>query len=220
MVYRDILSQLKPRAERLGLTDLQTGRADDQELAQYMWSALMFFWENYDLDEFTVIQRFLFVTTSGIEGYRLPDTFGRLLTPWNREYGGITIAQSDGTGQTDLRYRPPAVFNASYDSSNTSQPTYFTFIGRDMLLSAIPNSAYRIGGTYIEAIAPQLDDMVPSMLHRPLMTHTLTQLASDIGRMTPLLLKEEQQAIAMLARNQGRRRIQFQRRVGSQRDFS
>ena len=216
MVYRDLLAQLKPRAFRLGLVDPQTGRVDEDEITHYMWAALMHFYESYDLDEYTAIDRTLFHTQSGAEAYGLPDHFGRLLTPWDRDYGGITIAASDGTDQHALHYQPPAVFNDTYDpaSGARGQPVYFTLTEREMRLSPTPDATvYRVGGTYIQHLTPMLSDAIPMMLHTPILVTTLTLMASDSGRVTPLLLQEAQRAIATLANSQARRRLQFQGRA-------
>ena len=217
MIYRDLIPLLQTRADRLGLIDVQTGRSDPDELGRYMAVAVTYFREKYDLDEFITIDRALFQTQVSEESYALPNGFGRLLTPENRDYGGITLSATDGTNQRPMEYKPPAVFNDTFDTSETGEPVEFTITGRWMRLSPTPDDEYLVGGTYVERNTFALDDLMPMMLESPLVTRTLTILAADMGRVNQLLALEYQDALSVLANGQARRKIQFQRRTPERR---
>ena len=217
MIYRALIPVLQSRAERLGLIDPQTGRADADELGRYMASAVTYFAEKYDLDEFITIDRALFQTQANVELYTLPNGFGRLLTPATEDYTGITLSATDGTNKHPLYYKPPIVFNDTFDTSETGEPTEFTITGRWMRLSPKPNGGYLVGGTYVERNAFSLDDQSPMMLETPLVVRTLLQLAADMGRVNQLLAIEYQDALSVLANGQARRNLQSQRRMAERR---
>lgn len=206
MTLTDLLTQLKPRAQRLKLVDPQTGFVDEDELTAYIQGAMRSLATTYQLQHFLTINRELFRTTDGVESYTLPDTYGFVAPIRDRE-SGILVSASDGTNPLNLVYYDPVHYNL-VRSTTESKPTWFTVTEGLMYLSPIPDAIY-----IIEAVerAVQEGSTIPAPYAEAIEAETLYQLASDMGTVTPMLVEARQRLLKKMVNDESRFRQRFTR---------
>lgn len=215
MLYRDVVDKVLPRARRLGLLDAETGQVDAVEVETALLSYMQWLVAQYDLDAFTVINENMGTTTVGDRDYALPEDFGRLFQPEDRDEHGIFL--HDGTHMHRLTYRKPDEWLRLLASS-VNRPSYFTISGRTIQLDPAPNtntdSNYTLRGAYIRAIQDiDLDATLPIPL-RTAEEGTLAQMAADFASPSATLLTAKSSNLESGLVNQQRRTRQpFQRRA-------
>lgn len=201
----DLVNELRPRAQRLGLGDPVTGLVDDSELKTYLLEAMRFLANRYQLQHFIRINRQLFVTKASVEQYSLPDNYG-FWAPEETYRSGLAITNTDGTQTTNLSYYDPARFNLVRSPSLTSRPAWFTVTQSLIYLAPIPDQAY-----FIEAIERQIQDGtdIPMPYVEAIKIEALLKLASDVGRATQILTQEHMEILRTLVNNESRFRQRF-----------
>ena len=163
MQYRAVVDMVIPRAMRMGLVDAETGQVDAVEVEMALLRYIQWLVAKYDLDAFTTLNEEIATTSTGRRDYPLPEDFGRLMQPDDRDEHGLFV--HDGTNLHRLRYRDPQEWLRLQTSTN-NRPTYFTIIGRDLQLDPPPDANnsnhYTLRGTYIQDVNDfSLDDELP-----------------------------------------------------------
>ena len=213
MIIDDLITQLKPRAQRLGLIDPAVGLVDEDELKVYVRSAAQYFANRYQLQHFLNMNRELFRTSASVESYTIPANYG-FIAPDDTRRSGIAAADSDGTNTTNLEYYEPVRFNL-IRSTTESKPAWFTVIGNLMYFGPIPDAIY-----IIEAVerAVQDGEEIPEPYVAAVETETLWRMAADQGKATQVLADERLQLTRSMVNNEARTRQKFytsRERVGS-----
>lgn len=200
------ISQIKPRAQRLGLVDPVTGYVDEDELAVYTANACRYLANRYQLQHFLKMNRELFLTEDGIESYSLPDGYG-FWSPEDDRRSGFAVSDSDGTNTVDLTYYDPMRFNLER-TTNESKPAWFTLIDSLMYLNPIPDTTY-----IIEAISRPVQDgeQIPEPYVAAVQSEILWRLASDMGKATATLGEERTQILMRTANDEKRLQQNFYR---------
>lgn len=194
--YRDLLDILIGRAERLGLVDPDTNKADAAELELYLFQALLDIVEVHDLDTYMVNNLSLTLTVEGQPDYPMPDDYGRLIMPRSQQKRGIYLF--NGVKNVDLDYVDPNSF-ARQTPSVPAIPTQFTVMRRTLWLYPSPDAAYGIRGLYIDRVGrPDLDDDVLLSYPTALINETLFLFASDMNRLTQSLAATRTEGLARL----------------------
>jgi hypothetical protein len=214
MTLKDLINELRPRAQRLGLGDPVTGFVDDSELSTYLVESMKFLANKYQLQHFLRINRQLFTTSANVEQYDIPDNYG-FWSPEETYRSGLAVTNTDGTQTTNLMYYDPARFNLVRTPGLTSKPSWFTVTQGLIYLAPIPDQAY-----IIEAIERQVQDGtdIPVPYAEAIKIEALVKLASDAGKITPLLLKEHTDLLMPLVNSESRFRQRFytsRERIGS-----
>jgi len=198
MTYRDLLDVVLIRAQRLGLVDPESGKADGVELLLYMYQALLSIVELTDLEEYTSFASVLTATAANVSSYALPEDFGRLILPRALAKRGLTLV--DGLEVTDLNYEEPNALTRKPELP-VQRPTAFTVLQRQLVLSPIPDGPYVVRGLYVAQVnRPALEAEV--LLQHPdaLIQETLWRLAGDMGKLQqmPGLTATRTEALARL----------------------
>ena len=107
MVIFDLITQLLPRAQRLGLVDSVTGFTDRDEVSTYIQASLRYFANRYQLQHFLRMNRELFRTVANVESYPIPDNYG-FQYPQDARHSGVSISNTDSASRVDLEYYEPA----------------------------------------------------------------------------------------------------------------
>jgi hypothetical protein len=186
------------RAERLGLVDESSKKADAAELELYLFQALLDLTDGADLPAYVVQNITIASTAQGTANYAMPDDYGRLIMPRVQNKRGLYIF--DGLLNTDLTYIDPNSF-ARQVSLTQGKPEQFTITQRQLWLYPTPDAtAYTIRGVYIQRVdRPDLDDDVLLGYPTALIDEALFRLASDMNRMTQTLLTMRVESLARLA---------------------
>lgn len=213
MILNDLITQLKPRAQRLALVDPNTGYVDEDELDVYVKGAVRYLANRYQLQHFLEMNRELFRTVQSVESYAIPANYG-FIAPDDTRRSGIAAADSDGTNTTNLVYYEPVRFNL-IRSTTESKPAWFTVIGNLMYFGPIPDAIY-----IIEAVerAVQDGEEIPESYVATVEAETLWRMASDQGKATQFLADERLQLTRSMVNNESRARQKFhtsRERVGS-----
>ena len=214
----DIIDQLKPRLQRLGLVDPVTSFIDPDEVTSYVMEAVRYLANRYQLQHFLKMNRELFRTTASVEFYALPPNYG-FWSPEETRRSGFAISSSDGTSPGNLEYYDPARFNL-LRSSTTGKPARFTFMQSFMYLQPTPDAVY-----IIEALDRPIQDgdVIPDPYVQAVEIETLWRMASDLGKATRLLADERMQVLRTLVNGEARQRQKFYtsyERVGMKRGRS
>jgi hypothetical protein len=185
--YSDLLDILMQRAERLGLVDADSKKADAAELEIYLFDALLHITEGGDLPAYVIQNTSIASTTTGIAQYPMPADYGRLLTARVQNKRGVYLF--DSFEIVDLTYVDPNSFARQISMTN-AKPEQFTITQRVLYLYPTPDKdGYTVRGTYIQRVdRPELDDEVPIMYPTALINEALFRLASDMNRVTQSLL--------------------------------
>jgi hypothetical protein len=204
MLVTEIVEQLMPRMQRLGLVDSATGFVDADEVQTYVMAALRYLANRYQLQHFLHMNRELFRTVVGVESYALPPSYG-FWSPEETRRSGFAISARDGTNPTNLYYYDPASFNL-LRSTTTGKPAWFTFVQHMMYLQPIPDTIYTI-----EALERPTQDgnTVPDPYVQAVEIETLWRMASDLGRATGVLADERTQVLRTLVNGESRQRQRF-----------
>lgn len=200
----DLVTQLKPRAQRLGLVDAQTGYYDEDEMRFYVEEAMRYLANRYQLQHFLRINRELFRTVSGVESYQIPDNYG-FWDPEETRRSGIAVSDSDGTNPRNLTFYNPARYNL-FRQTTTARPAWFTVAEDLIYLSPTPDAVYIIEA--IERPVPDGED-IPEPYVQSVKIETLWRMAADQGKGTAILADERTQTLRTLVNNESRFRQRF-----------
>ncbi len=200
-----LINELRPRAQRLGLQDPVTGLVDDSELSTYLVESMRYLANRYQLQHFIRINRQLFITQANVEQYDIPDNYG-FWAPEETYRSGLAITNTDGTQTTNLTYYNPAKFNLVRSPGLTNKPSWFTVTQGLIYFAPIPDASY-----IIEAIERQVQDGtdIPVPYAEAIKIEALLKLASDTGKVTPLLVDEHTQILRTLVNGESRFRQRF-----------
>jgi hypothetical protein len=194
--YSDLLDIMEQRAERLGLIDVDEGRADSVELMLYVFQALLEIVESADIPAYMTYDALIAQTTTGKADYNLPDEFGRLILPRVHNKRGFYLF--DTVNNVQLEYMEPPSFFARTEMSN-NVPIFFTVAEEKMWLSPPPNGVYTIRATYIKQITrPELDDTVTLQYPTALIETALQRFATDVGKQAQGLTTSKQESLVRL----------------------
>ena len=204
MLVTDLIAQLKPRMQRLGLVDPVTLFVDPDEVTTYVMEAMRYLANRYQLQHFLQMNRELFRTAVSAEFYPLPPHYG-FWSPEETRRSGFVIAESDGTSPNNLEYYDPARFNL-LRSTTTGKPARFTLLQNFMYLQPIPDAVY-----IVEALERPIQDgdSVPDPYAQAIQIETLWRMASDLGKATTLLADERMQVLRTLVNGEARQRQRF-----------
>ena len=204
MLVADIITQLTPRLQRLGLVDPVTSFVDASEVETYVMASVCYLAIIYQLQHFLQMNRGLFRTVASVEFYPLPPHYG-FWSPEETRRSGFVIAESDGTSPNNLEYYDPARFNLLRSTTN-GKPARFTLMQNFMYLQPIPDGVYSI-----EALDRPVQDVdeVPDPYVPAVKIETLWRMASDLGKATALLADERTQKLRTLVNGEARQRQRF-----------
>ena len=204
MLVTDVVNQLKPRMQRLGLVDPVTSFVDPDEMASYVMEAMRYLANRYQLQHFLAMNRELFRTTANAEFYPIPPNYG-FWSPEETRRSGFAISSSDGTSPGNLEYYDPARFNL-LRSTTTGKPARFTLIDNFIYFQPTPDAVY-----IIEALERPVQDgdTVPDLYVQAVEIETLWRMASDLGKATGLLADERTQVLRTLVNGESRQRQRF-----------
>lgn len=188
------------RGARLGLVDDMSRKVDATEMELYLFQALLDVSEVHDLEAYMVHNSQVATTGAGDNQYKMPDDYGRLITPRVQNKRGLFVF--DGIRSTDLEYLDPNGF-ARLVSVQESPPTFFTVMRRQLWLYPTPDANngndYTIRGVYIERVGrPDLDEEVLLSYPTVLVDEALFLLAGDMNRVTPALAAKRAEGITKL----------------------
>jgi len=216
MHFRTIIDRIAQRCQALGLTQGDTGQIDVSAIELHLLHVMQGLAERHDFDTLTNIAEPMFVTRTGERTYRLPEDFGRLVTPQDDQTSGLLI--DDGTNEYPLTYRDPELHRRQQSPTN-QRPMYFTVLAWARIRLDPPpdgngtnNPGYTGIGTYIQAItADILDGEVPFTHPASLVDMTLAQLAGDRSHpQSAFLLQQALRAESQLINHMRRMQQQFQ----------
>lgn len=204
MHIEEVIDQLKPRMQRLGLVDPVTAFVDTDEVESYVMEAIRYLANRYQLQHFLSMNRELFRTVANVESYPLPPGYG-FWSPEETRRSGFAISSSDGTSPGNLEYYDPARFNL-LRSTPTGKPARFTLIENAIYFQPTPDAVYSI-----EALnRPVQDgDTVPDSYAQAVRIETLWRMASDLGKANGLLADERMQVLRTLVNGEARQRQRF-----------
>lgn len=204
MLIADLVSQIKPRMQRLGLVDPVTGFVDPDEAATYVMLAVHYLANRYQLQHFLQMNRELFRTAASAEFYPLPPHYG-FWSPEETRRSGFAISESDGTNPGNLEYCDPARFNL-LRSTTTGKPARFTLMQNFVYLQPIPDAVY-----IIEALERPVQDgdNIPDSYAQAIQIEVLWRMASDLGKATTLLADERMQVLRTLVNGEARQHQRF-----------
>lgn len=196
-----LLSQIKPRVQRLGLVDPQTGFYDESEITFYVQEACRYLANCYQLQHFLKMNRELFRTVDGIESYAIAANYG-FWSPDETRRSGLSVSDSDSTSTTNLEYYDPARYNL-YRSDATGKPFFFTLMDSLVYLQPTPDDSY-----IVEAIERPLQSgaVIPDPYVAAVSLRTLWTMASDQNKLTPALDSEYRKITQVLVN--GEQRVQ------------
>lgn len=195
--YSDLVDIMIQRAERLGLVDADSKKADAAEIELYLFQALLDITDGGDLPAYMIQNTTIATTTTGVAQYPLPADFGRLITPRVQNKRGIYLF--DTFEMTDLTYIEPNAFARQVSITNT-KPEQFTVTQRNLYVFPTPDrDTYTIRGVYIQRVdRPELDDDVLIMYPTALIDEGLFRLASDMNRVNQTITTLRTEALARL----------------------
>lgn len=205
MFISELLDNIKPRVQRLGLVDPQTGFYDEDEVLYYIVNAERYLANRYQLQHFLNINRELFRTTANVETYDIPPNYG-FFAPEETRRSGFAVTSTDGTGTTNLYYYDPARYNL-LRTSGAGKPQWFTLMADLIYLQPVPDAVY-----VIEAIMRPTRDSesdIPEAYGMAVAIETLWRMASDAGKATPVLQDERTETLRTLVNNEHRQRQRF-----------
>lgn len=205
MQVATLINEIKPRLQRLKLVDPQTGYLDEDEVLDYVYGAIRYLKNRYQLQHFLEIDRELFRTVADLETYEIPPNYG-FWAPEQTRRSGISVREvADFEQITNLEYQDPARYNL-YRSSTTSKPARFTVANNLFYFQPIPDTVY-----IVEAITRSLQagDEVPESYALAVQLETLWRMAADQEKTTPVLADERTQVLRTLVNNESRFRQQF-----------
>ncbi len=191
--FSDLLDILMQRAERLGLVDADSKKADAAELEIYLFQALLDLTEGGDLPAYLVQNTTIATTTAGTAVYPMPADYGRLILPRVQNKRGLYLF--DSFELVDLTYIDPNAFSRQVALTN-AKPEQFTITQRNLYLFPTPDKdTYTVRGLYMQRVdRPELDDEVPIMYPMALVDESLFRLASDMNRVTQSLVATRSEA--------------------------
>lgn len=195
--FSDLIDVLLQRAERLGLVDQDSKKADAAELELYLFQGLLDITDACDLPAYIVQNTNIAATVRGVSSYPMPDDYGRLITPRVQNKRGIY--SFDTLLNTDLTYVDPNSF-ARQVSLIQGPPTQFTITQRALWLYPTPDSAsYVVRGVYVQRVdRPDLDDDVLIAYPTALIDEALFRLASDMNRVSQSLTAARAESMARM----------------------
>ena len=204
MQVSQVIEQLKPRMQRLGLVDPVSGFYDPDEIVTYLMDAMRYLANRYQLQHFLNMNRELFRTVADVEFYPIPSNYG-FIAPTESRRSGLAIKNSDGTAIANLEYYDPARYEL-IRSTTTGKPAWFTVAHNLLYFMPIPDTQY-----IVEAIERETQDgdEVPDAYVAIVKIETLWRLASDMGKATQLLADERAQLTRTLVNNESRFRQRF-----------
>jgi len=205
MQITELVSEIKPRLQRLKLVDPQTGYFDEDEVVDYVLTAIRYLKNRYQLQHFLEIDRELFRTVASLETYEIPPNYG-FWAPEQTRKSGISVRETSSFEQiTNLEYQDPARYNL-YRSSTTSRPARFTVANNLFYLQPIPDTVYIIEGI----VRPlQAGDEVPEPYVLSVQIETLWRMACDQEKATQVLNEERTQVLRTIVNNEKRFRQKF-----------
>lgn len=204
MMLADLVHELKPRVQRLGLIDPQTGFLDEDEMAIYVQFAIRYLTNRYQLTQFLTVNRNFLTTSAGVESYAIPATFG-FIFPWETRRSGLACANTDGTGITNLEYYDPARYNL-LRTTVQNKPAWFTMMDNLIYLQPVPDQMYTIEA--IEKSATERSE-IPEAYAQAVELQALTMMAADQGKNLPLLFAERSEVLRTLVNNEQRQKQRF-----------
>ncbi|SRR6266851_2191814 len=195
--FSDLVDIMIQRAERLGLVEPDSKKADAAEIELYLFQALLDITDGGDLPAYMIQNTSIATTTIGVAQYPLPADFGRLITPRVQNKRGIYLF--DTFEIDDLTYIEPNAFARQVSTTN-AKPEQFTVTQRNLFVFPTPDkNTYTIRGLYIQRVdRPELDDEVLIMYPTALIDEGLFRLASDMNRATQALTIMRTEALARL----------------------
>lgn len=209
MKYKDLLDMLIPRVERLGLIDASTGRADAMEMKLYLYQSLLDILDAFDFESYTIIDEQMALTQAGTRTYALPNRFGRLIYPRVMGKRGIFLQDATDAESFELEFVDPNTFMKRPSLANR-RPTTFTISQRTLYLYPTPDAAaggasYTVIGVYIERV-DRPDDEDDVILPNPaaLIHNALYLIASDAGKLNPIITQQRNEALQNLLSSQTR----------------
>lgn len=200
-----LIDEIKPRLQRLKLVDPQTGYLDEGEVLDYVYGAIRYLKNRYQLQHFLEIDRELFRTVANVETYEIPLNYG-FWAPQQTHRSGISVREvSDFEQITNLEYQDVAQYNL-YRSSTTSKPARFTVANNLFYFQPIPDAIY-----IVEAVTRSLQagDEVPEVYSLPVQIETLYRMACDQQKVTDALVEERTQILRTIVNNEARFRQKF-----------
>ncbi len=191
--FSDLLDIMMQRAERLGLVDADSKKADAAEIEIYLFQALLDLTEGGDLPAYLVQNTTIATTTTGTASYPMPADYGRLILPRVQNKRGLYLF--DDFELVDLTYIDPNAFSRQVTLTN-GKPEQFTITQRNLYLYPTPDKdTYTVRGLYMQRVdRPELDDEVPIMYPMALIDEGLFRLASDMNRVTQSLAATRSEA--------------------------
>lgn len=172
MLIAEIIAELKPRLQRLGLIDPTTTYYDEDEVSIYVVGAMRFLASRYQLQHFLNINRDFIRTIAGVESYTIPPNYG-FKAPQETRRSGFAATNTDSTQIANLLYYEPERFNLLW-TDTTGKPAWFTVAGNLMYFQPIPDNVY-----VIEAIEKVRQEDVPEPYVESVEVQTLWRMASD-----------------------------------------
>ena len=200
----DLVTQMLPRAQRLGLVDPATGFVDRVELETYLQGAAQYLAHRYQLQQYLALNRELLRTSVDIERYPLPPGHG-FAAPRDDRHSGLAIASGMGDDPVNLVYHDPAVYELMR-TGTTGRPAWFTVAMQSLYLMPVPDGVY-----LVQAIerADQASTEIPDAYIAAITAETLWRLAADSGKATQVLADERVQCTMKLVNDESRARQQF-----------
>jgi len=199
-----LITQMLPRAQRLGLVDPQTGYIDREEISHYLQASVRYLANRYQLQHFLKMNRELFRTEVGMESYVVPPNYG-FWYPDETRKSGLAVTNSDGTQTANLEYFDPPRFNL-FRTTTQNKPAWFTLMEGLLYLQPIPDATY-----LIEAIERPIQDGadIPEPYVAAVEIETLWRMASDLGKATVLLDRERLELLRTLVNGEARMQQKF-----------
>jgi hypothetical protein len=217
MVIADIITQLAPRVQTLGLTDTATGFVDHTEIETYVQDALRYLANRYQLQMFLEINRNILTTVAGVESYVMPDHYG-FWAPEETHRSGLAVAETDGTDVTNLTYYDPARFNLLFSATSPGRPSSFTLANGLLYFYPVPDQAYTIQGL-IRGSQEHTSNIAEPYV-AAVKVETLYRMAADRGKLAPPLADERRELLQALVNGESRTRQRFytsRERIGRRR---
>lgn len=201
----ELLENLKPRLQRLGLVDPLTGFYDQDEVLFYVQAAMRYLANRYQLQHFMRINREFLRTVANVESYTMPPTYG-FWSPEETRRSGLAVSDTNGTNQTNLFYYDVARYNLLRTAATTGRPAWFTVADSLIYFQPTPDATY-----VIEAIERPIqgDTDIPDAYAEGIGIETLWRFASDLGKATPVLIQERTEILRTLVNGEARQRQRF-----------
>ena len=203
-----VVTELRSRAQNLGLIDLHTGFTDESEIKFYLIETLRDLVTEYQLDLFVMMNRDLVHTADGVESYTIPESLWGWWSPDDDRTSGLSIAESDGTDPVNLRYRDPARYHLERTTSE-SKPNMFTVSNNMLFFSPVPDAEYVVQGVHRTVLSET--DEIPNGYVQAVKAQTLWKMGTDKGKLTNEIVNERNRLMSRLVNNEARTHQKFRR---------